>query len=245
MNKIDISIFIIFIVVVLALIFIKITKFNNSLNNQNIDRQIDNLRENTREDFIVADALDNNNYSNLRNQVLAEEDNFNKERIDNFPINEVADYNNKKDDNYQIMVVNGDPPKEKALQYEKSFITATDFGWDNPFPVVSCSNASINNRFKSGSKKLLPRDISCGFPNKLTAENYYKTHYQAQVAKLEDYAVRGANYMEFSNYIHPTKSNIRILSQNTKGLPSNETKYRNIPSGYNYGFHNSPAMALP
>ena len=72
-----------------------------------------------------------------------------------------------------------------------------------------------------------------------------KTHYQAQIARLEDYAVRGSNYMEFSDYIHPTKSNIRILSQNTKGLPPKDVEYRNIPTGRNYGFHNTPSMRMP
>lgn len=242
MNKIDISIFIIFIFVIIALIFIKI----NQKKNNTIESQVKNiLGQQTKEDFIVADGLDNNNYKILKDQVLKEPNNFNKERIDE-PSDQVVNYDNKKDDTYQIMVVNGDPPnKDKGVQFEKSFITAKDFGWDNPFPLVSCANASIDNRFKRGPKKLLPRDISCGFPNKLTAENYYKTHYQAEIAKLEDYAVRGANYMEFSNYIHPTKSNIRILSQNTKGLPPSETKYKNIPSGYNYGFHNTPSMLMP
>ena len=240
MNKIDISIFILLVFVVMTLVFIKLYKNpNNNIKNK--------VKEILKENFIVSDAQDLQNYQNLKQQVLDKPDNFNQERIINPPDKDKVEIDNKKqDNNYQIQIVNGEPKSNAGkLQFEKSFITASDFGWDNPFPLVSCANASIDNRFKSGPKKLLPRDISCGFPNKLTAENYYKTHYQAQVAKLEDSAVRGANYMEYSDYIHPTKSNIRILSQNTKGLPPNETKYKNIPTGYNYGFHNTPAMRLP
>ena len=225
MDKFDIIVFITLIFVVIAIIII--------------------LKNNKKkEGFIVSDAQEINNYKALKQEVMKQPDNFNKEDLNSDT--KKIEYDNKKEDDYQIMVVHGEP-KSKAgkLEFEKSFITAKDFGYDNPFPLTSCANSSVDSRFKTGPKRLLPRDISCGFPNKLTAENYYKTHYQAEIAHLEDYAVRGANYMEFSDYVHPTKSNIRILSQNTKGLPPKEMMYKNIPTGYNYGFHNTPAMRLP
>lgn len=244
MNKIDISIFLLLLFVVITLIFIK---FKNN-NKEHMEAQIKNILKpnNIKEDFIVSDAQDIQNYQKLKDEVLKEPDNYNKENIINPGEKDKVDVNNKKEDNYTIQIVNGEPKSNAGkLQFEKSFITATDFGWDNPFPVVGCANSSIDSRFKSGPKRLLPRDISCGFPNKLTAENYYKTHYMAEIAKLEDTHVRGANYMEYSEYVHPTMSNIRILSQNTKGLPPKEMKYKNIPVGFGYGFHNTPAQPMP
>ena len=139
-------------------------------------------------------------------------------------------------------------PRERYQKgrLEKAYITAADFGWDSPPQAVSCSNSSIAQKYKSGNKTLLPYQIGCGHPNKLTAENYYKTHYKMQVVPIEDYHVRGANYMDYNTYPTPYQTrNMWILSKNTKGLPPEQTKYPNIPTGYNYAFHNTPAMPMP
>ncbi len=133
---------------------------------------------------------------------------------------------------------------KNTISDDKKYITADDFGAQNGFQTKSCSNSSINKKFKLGPTKLLPYELSCDAPNKLTAENYYKTHYLAQSVNLEDYAVRGANYMEYTNYAHPVKSNIRILSQNTKGL-SPDNAEQNVPTPANYAFHGTPSMRMP
>lgn len=128
---------------------------------------------------------------------------------------------------------------------QRGFVTSADFGWSQPTPVVSCANSSIDSKYKLKPKNILPYQISCGMPNKLTAENWYKTHFDGLVANLEEYGLRGSNYDSYSGFTQPSKLAIRILSRNTKGLPEDETRYRNIPSGFNYAFHNTPAMAMP
>lgn len=136
-----------------------------------------------------------------------------------------------------------------ALDNQRDYITKDDFGWggegDQDFPVVSCSNSSINEKFQTGEKQLLPSRIACNKPNKLTAENYYKTHFMALPVPLTDYGTKGYNYDQFSQYTHPTRLNNRILSQNTKTLPKSELKIQNIPVGFNYAFHNTPALQMP
>lgn len=254
MNKFDMCIIMIFFLILIILTFLKL---KNTLYDGNLDYQINGiLKKNecvkipqpiqpTKENFIVADAQDFHNYDKLRDTVMKEDNNFDKERIIDPPVDKKVDYDKEKDNNeYSIKVVHGEPKRVDDTKKEKSFITAHDFGWAAPFPTVSCSNSSIDERYKSGPKKLLPYEISCGYANKLTAENFYKTHFLAQAIPLEDYAVRGSNYMEYTDFVHPTKLNVKILSQNTKGLPPAETKYRNIPTGTNFAFHNTPAMRL-
>ncbi len=132
------------------------------------------------------------------------------------------------------------------IKKKDEYITNVDFGQDKPFPVVSCSNSSIINARKTGPMQLLPSKISCDQPNKLTAENYYKTKYNIRsIPMSNEYTIKGANYQEYSDFVNPHKSNIRILSQNTKGLPQNETIFKNIASGSNHAFHGTPAMPMP
>ena len=64
------------------------------------------------------------------------------------------------------------------------------------------------------------------------------------VVKMYDSMTKGANYMDYTNYVSPTQ-NTRILSQNTKGLIPSQTQYKNIPTGSNYAFYNTPAMGMP
>lgn len=176
------------------------------------------------EPFIVADAQDIHNYDAIRADVKKLSDNFDDDTIKNPPINKIVNYNyptNGKD--------------------TKAYITNVDFGQDKPYPVVSCSNSSITNSLTTGPMQLLPSQLECSLPNKLTAENYYKTHYNARSIPMDDYAVRGANYMDYSDTPNPY-ANTRILSQNTKGLIPSATAYKNIPTGSNYAFYNTPAM---
>lgn len=271
MNKFDISIIIILFLIVVTLTFLKLknTYCSNNIDNQiknilkndscNQPAELNQLENNKtektieidktnktiemKENFIVADAQDFHNYDKLRDIVKKEDNDFDKDRIINPPNDKKVDYDKEKDNSeYSIMVVHGEPKRVNDTKKEKSFITASDFGWDAPFPSVSCSNGSIDERYKSGPKHLLPYQVSCGYANKITAENYYKTHFMAQAIPLEDYAVRGANYMDYTDFTHPSKISIRILSQNTKGLPPEDTKYRNIPTGTGYAFHNTPSM---
>ena len=151
----------------------------------------------------------------------------------------------EKDDNFTMMVVHGEPKPVPIKKHPRNYVCRSDYGWETPFPTVSCANSSIDSRFKTGPKKIIPGHIACGSPDGLTAENYYRTHFEAPIARLEDYRVKGWNYMDFSSAPHPTKSNIRILSQNTKGLPPKETEYRNVPTAANYAFHNTPALSMP
>lgn len=243
MYNIDLSVIIIFLIVIIIYCLLYLKSIYG--NNKDINSKINTLL-NGKENFIVADAQDFHNYDALRENVKKMPDNFNKSNIVNPPKDNMVDYDQQqdKDSEFKIMVVNGEPKRVDDKKNEKSYITATDFGWDAPFPMVSCGNSSIDRRFKTGKTKLLPYQINCGFPNKITGENYYKT-YQAMPIKIEDQMVKGANYMEYTDYVHPSKLNIRILSQNTKGLPPDETKYKNVPTGYNYAFHNTPIVSMP
>lgn len=93
---------------------------------------------------------------------------------------------------------------------------------------------SIDDKFKTESDKIPCEDLQ-GSPS----------HYKPQAVSSEDYNVIGFNYMNYTDFIHPTKINIRLLSQNTKGLPPDQNKYKNIPTGSNYAFPNSPAIVKP
>ena len=263
MYKTDIVVVLVSIMVVALIMYIKVNKYINkqidertseiikikmkdiSLKTDNDDKK-EHVEKEQVEKFIVADAQDMHKYDKLRNQVLKESPTFNQDKIENPSKDDIVDYDKPKiDDDFYYGIINGEPRKLTEKLNKNAYLTSADFGWDAPFQTVSCANSSINDRFKSGPKQLLPSQISCGQPNKLTAENYYKTHYRAQVIPLEDYLVRGANYEEYSDSVHPTKINVRILSLNTKGLPPDQTKYRNLPTGSNFAFHNTPAMRMP
>ena len=187
---------------------------------------------------------DNSQKKEPENKCLKERDSYDNS-ICNTCIPDTCKPKNKKDDNFSMMVVHGEPTPVPIKKNPRNFICASDYGWESPFPTVSCANSSIDSRFKTGPKKIIPGHIACGSPDSLTAENYYRTHFEAPIARLEDYRVKGWNYGDYSMTPHPTKSNIRILSQNTKGLPPKETEYRNVPTASNYAFHNTPALQLP
>ena len=126
-------------------------------------------------------------------------------------------------------------------------MTDIDFGASGSVKQsVSCSNSSINHAMKSGPLQLLPSQISCDQPNKLTAENYYKTKFNMRSIPMHnEYLVKGANYQEYTDFVDPNKSNIRILSQNTKGLIPSANLQKNIATGSNYAFYGTPAMPMP
>jgi hypothetical protein len=213
---------------------------------------IDHVNDETKsilEKFTVSDAQNVNNYQEIQEKLNDTPNDFAYDRIAHPQSDDKVEYNKKPDDNeFSIQVVENSPANIPPIDTKpdtKKFITSAEFGVDAPYPVVACANSSINDRYKSGPKKLLPYSISCGSPNKLTAENYYKTFYHADPIPLEDYFVRGANYDEYSSTANPYQIGSKILSENTKGLPPSETKYNNIPIGYNFAFHNSPAMRMP
>ncbi len=220
MVSFDICIIIIFVIIIIITIYISTNK------NNNLDKKIKKILA---EPFIVSDARDINLYDDFRKITSEMTDNFDENNIKNPPQTQIVDYNYKDDD------------KKKD-----EYITNIDFGVDKPWPVVSCSNSSIINARKTGPMQLLPSQIACDKPNKLTAENYYKTKYNIRSIPMSDeYTIKGANYGEFSDFVNPHKSNIRILSQNTKGLPPSENMYKNIPSGSNFAFYGTPAMPMP
>ena len=205
------------------------------------------------ENFIVADANDFKRYDELKKKTLKKDNSFDTEDLDNPTKEKVVDYDKEKknNDDYTIQLNYPDhttkaKPKEyKPVKDDKAYISAADFGLDPPKQVVGCANSSISQKWKGGKNSLVANRISCNKPNKLTAENYYKTHYKPIVIPMEDVNVRGYNYAEYSNAVMPEKSDIRILSQSTKGLNPKDTKIQHLPDGFNYGFHNSPAMAMP
>lgn len=220
---------------------------NKNTTQQSIMSDIDIDKPNL-EKFTVSDAQEVNQYKELKDELFKESDNFNDTSVctNDIPVPDIPKYANKKPE--KSIMVSDDPPIEtyRKGRLEKAYITALDFGWDPPKHYVSCANSSIANQYKTGNKSLLPNQVSCGNPNKLTAENYYKTHYRMQVVPIEDYHVRGANYMDYVSFPTPYQTRyMRILSQNTKGLPPDQTKYKNIPIGANYAFHNTPAMPMP
>lgn len=198
-----------------------------------------------KEKFIVDDANEFQIYDKLRAEETKKEDNFDKQELAQPDERDIVDYDvpSEKDDP-TMMVVHGRPPV-KNTKDDKTFMTPSDFGWEAPTQYVSCSNASIAQRFKTGEKHLLPNQVSCDKPNKLTAENYYKVN-AAQIVPIEDQQIKGYNYESYSNSVNPYLiRNLKILSANTKGLPKDQMKYKNIPVGSNYAFHNTPAMAMP
>jgi hypothetical protein len=240
------------------------------------DKPIVSDKDNKLEPFIVADAQDFHNYEQIKKSVMEEPDNFDKENMINPSDTDIVDYDKiiayKSDDNKQIRLSygdgnngngngnngngngnngngNGNPDTNfyaKRDQDIKKAICSDDFGWEAPNQYVSCANSSIASQYKKKEKRLLPFKIDCAKPNKLTAENYYKTVYNKFVIPIEDYNIRGYNYQEFGDYPTPYQVNgMRILSTNTKGLPPEALKSKNIPSGFNYAFHNTPAMPMP
>lgn len=215
-------------------------KYNS--NPKNDSEKEDKVEKEKIENFIVSDAQEIGNYKELKEEYVRKPDNFAKEKLDKDKCALSDD-----DKKFTMQVTNNDPEeKETKERLDKAYITANDFGWEYPGNYVSCANSSIADKYKTGKKSLKPSQISCAAPNKLTAENYYKTHFKRQVIPIEDYHVRGYNYGDFTDYPTPYATrDMRILSQNTKGLPKNETKSKHIPTGYNYAFHNTPAMPMP
>lgn len=222
MNTFDISVIVTFVIIIIITIYLSVK--NN--NNNKLDQKIKQILT---EPFIADDAKDINLYDDFRKYVYKKTDNFDDENVKNPSQEQVVDYN-----------------YPDAKTNTKAYVTDVDFGTDAAYPSISCSNASINHAMKSGPMQLIPSQISCDSPNKLTAENYYQTKFNARSIPMEnEYIVKGANYQEYSDFVNPNKSNIRILSQNTKGLPLKDTQIKNIPNGQNYAFYNTPAMPMP
>ena len=59
-------------------------------------------------------------------------------------------------------------------------------------------------------------------------------------SSINNMSFKGSNYNTFTNFANYDQ-HIRILSQNTKGLPPDQST-RHIPEAYNYAFSNSPAF---
>jgi hypothetical protein len=232
MHKYDFIAFLILILTIVAFILLGLIKKSKV---ENINVKMKDLLK--KENFIVSDAQDFHNYEFLKDMVEHKKDNFNKDSLDSPAKDDVVNYDVENNSTDLIKI---DQKKDK-----NGYICVNNLGWDADFPYVACSNSSIDDKFRTGETKVKPYKVSCGFPNGVTSQNFYKYSYKAQPAYLEDYAIRGANYANYTDYVHPAKSDVWILSQNTKGLPPDQTKYRNIPTGQNYAFYGSPAMRLP
>lgn len=231
-NKFDIIVICLFICIMVLII---ILRSYTSKSKNDLDKQVDEIL-NKKEKFIVSDADDIHNYREIRAEQMNEKDSFPDQEINYKPV-PTYDYTLQYvEDGLPIHIANKEDPK--------TIITKNEYSWIAPQPAVSCSNSSINNRFLTGKKRIMPYEIACGYPNKITSENYYKGNFMAWPAKLEDDEVKGANYLEYEKWPRPQKSNVRILSQNTKGLPPSEMIYKNIPVGANYAF-NTPVLPMP
>lgn len=193
---------------------------------------------NLNEDFTVADTNDFTNYDKIK---LLSDTATNDEIIDKIELadkEDIVKYNDKTD---FVAQVTNDYVERKQLYDNKKYISSLDFGTQFPDETVGCANSSINIKYLSKGKSLLPYQIACDKPNKIQAEEYYRTRYNKQVIPLEDRLVRGYNYGDYSEAVSPYKIDDRILSTATKGL-NGTIKY--IPNGANFAFHNTPAMRM-
>lgn len=236
-TELDIIIVIAFIFALFGYLYYKIK--------QHIDDVIKTIPVCTqKEPFLVSDALNLQDYKKLSDETKQLPNTFD-DAFKTPAVQDTLKYEPKLD--YAGIKYNektADIPTTKNST--KSYINYSDFGTDAPYPAVSCSNSSINEKYVDGPLKLLPNQISCGRPNGLTAENFYKTFYNAKSIPMDnDKEMKGYNYEVYSNFSNPYNINQYILSYNTKGLAPDQTKYKNLPVGFGYAFHNTPALAMP
>lgn len=200
-----------------------------------INKHENNASSNEKETFIVADAQNFQEYDDIKKRNDGELDDH---EIDNPEIMNIVDYNA---DDYVIQTSYNDEKKEMGRNKDY-YITPADFGFEGPQRFTSCANSSIAEKWKFSDKSLMPNQIACGSPNKIQASDYWKIHYKPHVLPLEDYKVRGYNYMDYSNKVQPYNIDFKILSQASKGIYPKDSRLRNIPTSSNYAFHDSPAM---
>ena len=74
----------------------------------------------------------------------------------------------------------------------------------------------------------------------MTAENYYRTHFEYPRLWLEDYKTMGYNYTEYDKSANPYDTKYKILPVGKK--PYKPEKNRYIPQAKNHVFDNSPAL---
>jgi hypothetical protein len=191
-----------------------------------------------RENFTVADANDFTNYNTIKMLSDTANNDDIRDKIDLADDDDIVKYNDK---DFVLQITNNDEKIKKQYYDNKKYISSLDFGMEFPDDFVGCSNSSINSKYLAKGKHLIPYEIACNKPNKIQAEEYYKTRYNKQIIPLEDRLVRGYNYGEYSNTTSPYKIDERILSTATKGLDGT-VKY--IPNGSNFAFHNTPAMRM-
>jgi hypothetical protein len=240
LTKTDIFIAVLFMITIAVIIGLNIVnvidkKINNVSVNVPEPKLILNISKDD-EDKISICACDKQKVVNKEENVVGEE------QIEKFTnVSDAQDTNNYKQIKEEIL---SDPNNNKFT--DDDILTDADFGHDSnyaPNRYVACANSSIGGRYKGGKKRIYPYRINCNNPNKLTAENYYKTFYNKFVIPIEDYNIKGFNYLNYTSYPTPRQvNNLKILSKNAKGVPNNK-KY--IPEGYNYAFFNTPALPMP
>lgn len=235
----------------------------------------DNKNNKNIEGFIVADAHHINDYKKIRDKIIKEPDYFedkigDKEKREQECYNECKHSDScktekckneslcqqKKNDDYSIQLsypydriinkkTNMHLEQQKDKLNKRLYVSSADFGFEYPKQFVSCSNASVSQKWGNCKKRIVPSQLSCDLPNKISGEGYYRTRNKLYRIPLEDYQVRGYNYANYTNWVSPYKIHERILSQATKGLNPEEERFRNLPDGHNYAFHNTPAMRMP
>nr|QBK88772.1 MAG: hypothetical protein LCMiAC01_04540 [Mimivirus LCMiAC01] len=200
-----------------------------------IDDNIDYNKE--KEKFTVADAQDIHNYDNLKKATVKKHNNT--DFIDQEGVRGEDLYDHPK-------IIYPGKNEFKSQHDGITYAMTYDYGLEAPPYYVSCANSSIAQKWRTGKKSLLPNQIACNRPNKLTAENYYKKEYKIPIAPMEDYHIKGHNYSVYINKSNAYATDKRILSQSTKGLPRSEAVIRHLPHGYNYVFHhNTPQVGMP
>ncbi|MBA42562.1 MAG: hypothetical protein CMF62_00950 [Magnetococcales bacterium] len=120
------------------------------------------------------------------------------------------------------------------------YIDAGDFGYQLPRVMKACQNSSISQKFISGKNKIKPFQTACNQRNGLTAENYYKTHFETPRLWLEDYKTLGYNYSDYDKSANPYNTKYKILPVGKKAYKPEKNRY--IPQAKNYVFGNSPAL---
>lgn len=259
---IDIFFFVLFITTIaifmgLSIVSVIDKKINNvSINIPSVILNVDtdtndNIKisqnKNNIEEFIVTDTNDIHNYDNLKVTTLAMSDNFNMENLNN------PDNKNSTDDLAKQVVHHTSSQKiikptlviDKSVQgipHDTKSINTTTLVIDKSVPCGTSMNIydnDLSNTYKN--IKMLQSYNSTS--DKINDHTYKTIHFLGQEIPIDDTTTKGYNYWQYSDDVNPNAIRYqRILSQNTKGLPPEDTRYKNIPVGWNYAFHNSPAI---
>lgn len=180
------------------------------------------------------DVLQNNNqkyYDDKFDDNIEKNSNNSDSLFTNEISNEQVTIDNVDYDSYKNQTVGGKNNKSKTNIDENRYVSNIDYLRHDNKIKVSCNNKSISNKHKPVK---IPKRDSCDQPNKLTAENYYKTYYTGQKIPMGISEYEAHNYDKFENYAVPEQiSTLRILTRASKGVNKDG---KNIPVASNYKF---------